>query len=403
MWGLRGFLASGRSRPPLETTALAGEGGGEGERAQPASPLRGAAPPTPPSPSRTSVRCAPLRPTHPPSDFLPVGAAPPRPHPERRAAPPPDRALNSCADLPVNRRAPGPEGARAPLSVIPAKAGIHPGHRRGVRRPPADKPPRPHPRPFPSFRRKPESIRGIGGGPAPAGRQTPEGARAPLSVIPAKAGIHPGHRRGSGARRPTNPRGRTRAPRRIGAKRLRATARSPPGTALARQRSLKTPSGSSRGGVGGSPPLRQQHNPPPGNAASRPRVDRRGGVWGGAPPCENWTAAPSFATTGMARIVAGTPPALTRRCSSALLPMCRASPLGRRCASPPVARASPARRRRQAGTGGEASFQRAAPRGFPPHKGRPRAAFVAFSSSGGTSTATRPFAAGSPSQGGQSE
>ena len=131
------------------------------------------------------------------------------------------------------------------------------------------------------------------------------------------------------------------------------------------------------------------------------------GGCGGEPPlgitAQSWTPAPSFATRGMARIVAGTPPALTRRCSSALLHMCRASPLGRRCASPPVSRASPARRRRQAGTGGEASFQRAAPRGFPPHKGRPRAAFVAFSSSGGTSTAPRPFASGSPSQGGQSE
>ena len=36
-----------------------------------------AGPPTPPS--RTSVRCAPLWPTHPPSDVLSVGAAPPRP------------------------------------------------------------------------------------------------------------------------------------------------------------------------------------------------------------------------------------------------------------------------------------------------------------------------------------
>ena len=172
----------------------------------------------------------------------------------------------------------------------------------------------------------------------------------------------------------------------------------------ARQRSPKTPSGSSRGGVGGSPPLRKLRVGVRGSGRSPPgalqpsRHPRRA-----QPPPKNWTPAPSFATTGMARIVAGTPPALTRRCSSALLHMCRASPLGRRCASPPVSRASPARRRRQAGTGGEASFQRAAPRGFPPHKGRPRAALVAFSSSGGTSTATRPFASGSPSQGGQSE
>ena len=82
---------------------------------------------------------------------------------------------------PVNRRAPGgPRSPAAPLSVIPAKAGIHPGHRRG------------------SGARRPTNPRGR--------------TRAPLSVIPAKAGIHPGHRRGSGARRPTNPRGRPRTP-----------------------------------------------------------------------------------------------------------------------------------------------------------------------------------------------
>ena len=44
-------------------------------------PASGEAGPTPPS--RRSVRCAPLRPTHPPSDFLSVGAEPPRPRPER--------------------------------------------------------------------------------------------------------------------------------------------------------------------------------------------------------------------------------------------------------------------------------------------------------------------------------
>ena len=49
-------------------------------------PACGEAAPTPPS--RTSVRCAPLRPTHPPSDFLSVGASPPRPRPDRGNAGP---------------------------------------------------------------------------------------------------------------------------------------------------------------------------------------------------------------------------------------------------------------------------------------------------------------------------
>ena len=334
-----------------------------------------------------------------------MGAAPPRPHPERRAAPAADRALNACADLPVNRRAPGPEGARAPLSVIPAKAGIHPGHRRGsgARRttslrgrtarllrgaapptPPSRTstlrgsgpptrprmflhvgaaPPRPHPErraapppdriapPTPEAGPAPSPLAGEGGG---------EGSAAPRAA-------------GRSPEATTNPRGRTRAPRRIG----------------------QAPAGDS--------PQPTRHNPPPAPAAPRrPKWIVEGGC-GGEPPLGKLDGSPLVRYNRRGEDRGRDAPALTRWRSSALLHMCRASPLGRRCASPPVSRASPARRRRQAGTGGEAGFQRSAPRGFPPHKGRPRAAFAAFSSSGGASTATRPFAAGSPSQGGQSE
>ena len=60
--------------------------------------LRGAAPPTPPS--RKSVRCAPLGPTHPPSGFLSVGAPPPRPRPDR----PPTAARPSPALSPGRGR-----------------------------------------------------------------------------------------------------------------------------------------------------------------------------------------------------------------------------------------------------------------------------------------------------------
>ena len=301
-----------------------------GERLVRARLPRGAAPPTPPS--RTSA----LRgswPTHPPSDFLDVGAAPPRPRPAARPQP-------------------------AALSVIPAKAGIHPGHRRG---------------------------------PAPAGRQTPGGRtappfpwglrphaptrsaglrrrrtappfpshRAPLSVAPRPPFRHSGESR--------NPSGASEGVR-------RPPADKPP-------RAHRAPLARIRPNACGGTPQPTRHNPPPATPAPRipewiveggcggePPLETTAPEWiveggcGGEPPLE--TTAPPLRTpesgrtpprplqTEVARTASGPPP-LTRGRPRALLHMCRVSPPGRS-----ASHGAP-----RHGAGGTAGFQRNRPAG----------------------------------------
>ena len=182
---------------------------------------RGGLRPPHPHPGRACAARGSGPPTH-PRMFFHVGAAPPRPHPERRAAPPPDRI---APPTPEAGPAPSPlagegggEGERAQPATGASACGGTP------------QPTRHNPRPA-TQPQDPEWIveGGCGGEPplettALAGEGGGEGERAQPATGQAPAG----------------------------------EPRSPPGTTPARQRSLKTPSGSSRGGVGGSPPLRQQ-------------------------------------------------------------------------------------------------------------------------------------------------
>ena len=260
--------------PPLETTApspLAGEGGGEGVRRPPdgkpsraprASPA-GAAPPHP-IPDERAARLV----AHPPTlGFSLCGAAPPRPHPDRR-------------------RSPG-GGSRTPFRHS-GESRNPSGASEGVRRPPADKPQRAH--------RAPLSV-----------------IPAKVSVIPAKAGIHPGHRRGSGARRPTNPRGRTAPPFpsfRRKPESIRGIGGGPQPAGQAPRRRNTHQAGSQAGAPPHPHPLPQERGP----AQERHQKTRR--------------TPPRPLQTEVARTASGPPP-LTRGHPRALLHMCRVSPLGR--------------------------------------------------------------------------
>ena len=132
----------------------------------------------------------------------PVGASA-GPHPLPRGAREPERPSRHSGESrnPAGASA-GPRplpwrGSRNALPVIPAKAGIQPGHRRG----PTLSLGEGAGTPFPSFRRKPESSRGIGGAPpsplarepAPPSRHSGE-SRNPAG---ASAGPHPLPWRGS--------------------------------------------------------------------------------------------------------------------------------------------------------------------------------------------------------------
>ena len=198
-----------------------------------------------------------------PSDFLSVGAAPPRPHPERRAAPPPDRAR-------------APEAPRVAIA-----------HRQLAPRP---------------LRCPPSPLAGEGGGegvraqPAAAYHAAPAVGAAPPTPPSRMSAL-----RGSGP--PTRPRiffHVGAAPPRPHSERRAAPPpdRAPEAPRQPTPEAPPTPSplAGEGGGEGvratparpasacGGTPQPTRHNPPPGNAASRPRVDRRGGVWGGAPP-----------------------------------------------------------------------------------------------------------------------
>ena len=92
---------------------------GEGERAQPATLLRGAAEP------RCQARVCCAAPT------------PPRPHAPSASPPRPLGYAPTAPRLrPHGPSAPPPPSFRIPLPVIPAKAGIQPEHRRGAPLPP---------------------------------------------------------------------------------------------------------------------------------------------------------------------------------------------------------------------------------------------------------------------------
>ena len=182
LWGLRPHAPTRTSRgrnvlPRPAPSPLAGEGGGEGERAQPARCPRGAAPPTPPS--RTSALRGSGPPTRPRIFFL-WG---PRPHAPTRSAGLRRRRIGSRPQLPRPVQPPRPLRERV-------------GVRGSGRSPPRGK--------------------------APAGEP-----------------------------------------------------RSPPGTTPRLPTQPQDPEWIVEGGCGGEPPLETT-----ANTASRPRVDRRGGVWG---------------------------------------------------------------------------------------------------------------------------
>ena len=247
----------------------------------------------PHAPSRTSLRCAPLWPTHPPSDFFPVGAQPPRPHSERRAAPPPDRI---APPTPEAGPAPSPlagegggEGERAQparllwglrphapsrtstlrgsgpptrprISFLWGRSPHAPARSAGLRRrriapstpAPIDRsigehqPPRPHPRPSPDR------------GQAPAGEP-----RSPPGTTPPPANKAPRNPKwivegGCGGEPPLENTGGAGAARHRG-QAPAGKPRSPPGTTPPPAPAApRNPKWIVEGGVGGSPPLRTQ-------------------------------------------------------------------------------------------------------------------------------------------------
>ena len=206
------------------------------------------------------------------------------------------------------------------------------------------------PRPRPELSRATHPIEpGSSGGRAPSPQPSPPGEGAGFEGVPAPSPLA-GEGGGEGVRRPPDDKPSRPLPR-IRGKRLRATARSPPSTPLhTTPQPQPALSGSSRGGVGGNPPLRQQHNPPPGNAPPRiPKWIVEGGC-GGEPPLKKLDACPRVRYKRTWRGTARGPPPLTRGPPRALLPMCRASPSGR-CASHTGAGAGAGGKQASSGTG----------------------------------------------------
>ena len=241
----------------------------------------------PPRPSRTSALRGSGPPTHPRISFH-VGAAPPRPRPDRQAERTPFRHSGESRN---------PSGASE-----------------AVRRPPANKPSRP------SARLLRGALRGIPASgdtaphtPIPDERAARLVAHPPALGFSSMWGLRPhapnrsaGGCAGGGSRpqrlrrltsqsASTKPRGRTRTPFRHSGESFRHSgeSRNPSGASegVRRPPADKPPRAHraplariKAGSLRGNPAAHPAQPPAWQRSPKNPQVDRRGGVWGGAPP-----------------------------------------------------------------------------------------------------------------------